>query len=167
MNMQEIGLPGKIGFALIFGAVFGLLLTFTPLALVFKPVDCWDSQDDFLYSWNQIGLIFSAVLAFFVQSMLKIRGWKGFFKTIAATYLCFQVFSLIAAYDVIYTQHCYYPLKLTAILKSYWGKTLFMWFVGAAFATIVCLPVLSVYKRILARIPAEKEDFLKLDLNAK
>lgn len=156
MILQKSNPFKNLVFALIFGAIFCLLLTFTPLAVLFRPTDCWDSQDDFLYSLNQLGLTTGACLAFFAQSFLKIQGWKGFLKTIAVLFLCFQAFSIASVFDDIYTQQCYFRQSLGEILSLYWTKILIVSLIKSALAMIVCLPVLIVYRRILAGLPAEK-----------
>jgi hypothetical protein len=167
MSVQTTELIGKFVFALIFGAIFCLLLTFTPLAYLYKPTDCWDYQADFLYSYNQLGLTVGAVSAFFVQSLMKFQGWKGFFKMIAAMFLCFLAYPIASEYYDIHKQQCYFPLSPGAIPESYWTKILLVSLIKSAVTTIICLPVLIVYKRVLTLLFSTKNNFLKLDLNAK
>lgn len=159
---------GRFLSAVVFGALFGSLLTFTPFGnLFFRSVDCWDSQDDFLFSSNQYGLIFSATLAFFIQSLMEIRGWKGFFITFAIAFLCFQFFSLAAMYDVIYVQRCYFPQSdLMEILKAHWKNFLFISLIKSACATIFCTPLLVICQRLAASFATERDDFPQINPDA-
>lgn len=169
MNIEPSKLFGKLLHAVAFGALFCSLLTFTPLGnLFFRPVDCWDSQDNFWFSSHQYGLIFSATLAFFVRSVMEIRGWRGFLATFAVAFLCFQFFSLAAIYDVIYVRHCYFPQSdFIEILKAHWKSFLLISLINSACATIFCVPPLVIYKRLSASFLRERDDFLKLDPGAK
>lgn len=158
--------PEKIVFAVIFGAFFWLFLTFTPLGHVFKPVDCWDYQEDFLFSKNQLALVCGAALAFFIQALLKTGGWKGFFKTIAVPYLCFQLYSLVAVYDVIYSKQCFFPSRLAEIPRLYLIRLIIALLLQSAVATFICVTLLVIYKSLPASPFKKKDDFTKLDLDA-
>jgi hypothetical protein len=159
--------PEKIVFAVMFGVIFGLFLTLTPLGDVFKPIDCWDYQEDFLFSKDQLALVFCAALAFFIQTLAKTGGWKGFFKTIAVSYLCFQPYSLVAVYDAVYSKQCFFPKSLAEIPALYLLRLITAALLLSAVAAFICATLLVIYKRLLASPFRKKDDFTKLDLDAK
>lgn len=158
----------KVFFSLIFGAAYGLFIGLSPLGHFYGKEYCYDlGNDEFLLGSRQSVLSICAALAFYTLTFLTIKRWKGLLKTIAVSYLCLFLYAIFHIYHDIRHDPCFLPPNPADITGKFLVEILFISLVITAFSTIICVPMLLVYKRISARFFAEKDDFLKLDLNAK
>jgi hypothetical protein len=168
MNFNFKKTVGKISLALIFGAVYGLFIGLSPLGNIYVKEYCYDlGGDEFLFESKQIVMSICAALAFYTLTFLTIKGWKGLLKTIAVSYLCLFLYAIFHIYYDIRHDPCFLPWNPTDITGEFLIKVLFISLVITTASTIILVPTLIVCKRVLARLFAEKDDFLKLDLNAK
>ncbi len=158
----------KVFFALIFGAAYGLFIGLSPLGHFYGSEYCYDmGSDEFLFGLKQLVISICAALAFYTLTFLTIRRWKGLLKTIAVSYLCLYLYAIFDIYHDIRHDPCFLPPNSADIAGKFLIKILTISLVITAFSTIIFVPVLLVYKRIFARLFAGKDDFLKLDINAK
>lgn len=168
MNFNLKKTVGKISLAVIFGAVYGLFIGLSPLGNIYVKEYCYDmGGDEFLFGSKQIVISICASLAFYTLTFLTIKRWKEFLKTIVVSYLCLYLYAIFHIYHDIRHNPCFLPWNPTGITGEFLIKVLFISLVITTVSTIICVPMILVYKRILARLFAEKDDFLKLDLNAK
>src|SRR5689334_10386499 len=95
-------------FALAFGAGFWLLLEALQPEIVNRIYNCGycDRCANILYDREQLVLAFCAGLAFLAVAFLKLRGFKGVLKTLAVSFLCFQIYSLSTAWSVARAEEC-------------------------------------------------------------
>lgn len=108
----------KIVFAGTFGASYFLLTLLIPFGYRFTGLYCDCTEPGSLFWKDQAVLAACAALSFYFSNSLKATGWRWFLKAAGTTYLCFQIYSIVAIHDLIFIQQCYYPAGLAEIPKT-------------------------------------------------
>jgi hypothetical protein len=106
INYQKLLINSSL--AVTFGVIYWMFLENIQSAIVNRIYNCdfCDRCANILYDKEQIVLAFCAALALLVGGFLKMKGWRGVLKTIAVSYLCFQVYSLVTIWSVIRSEEC-------------------------------------------------------------
>jgi hypothetical protein len=167
MNIN-LNAPEKCVFACVYGIAYGFFIGFSPIGRFFYIEYCYDmGSEDFLLGRMQLVMSICAALAFYALTSLTIKGWKGFLKTTAVSFLCFYLFSIIEIYHYIRHNPCFVPKYPDYITVQFFIWVLVISVAFTVFPSIIFMPVWLVSKFVLALLFAAKDDFLKLDLSAK
>lgn len=168
MNLKIEETSEKLVFSIIFGAIYGLFIGLSPLGRFYSSQYCFDLGDEeFLFGSRQVVLSICAGLAFYTLTFLTINRWKGLLKTIGVSCLCLFLYAIFHIYQNILENPCFFPGKSAAVTGELLTKILIISTVITVFSTIICVPMLLIFKRILVRFFDRKDDFLKLELNTK
>ncbi len=85
------------------------------------------------------------MLSFLAAARLKIKGWKGFLKTLAVSFLCFQIYFVLTKWSAFQSDECTalnYPRGSLPFLNEFVMQTFSGVWSG------VCAAVLIVYQQI-------------------
>ena len=146
MNIQTIQVLKNLLFAVIFGALFWLFLELIQSAFVNSRFSCCERCGNILFDAEQTILAFCAALSFFAVSFLKINGWKGVLKTLAVSFLCFQIYFLMTKWNASQSAECAaldYPRGSPLFLNE------FVMEIFTGFWSIICAAALIAYQQIL------------------
>ena len=167
----------KVVFASMFGIAYGFFIGLSPLGRFYRMGYCYEPGEKlFQYARMQLVTSICGAIAFYFLTSLKIKGWKGFLKTIAVSYLCFIPYSVVYLYKFI-SNPCFNGKLPDDINAKFLTWALSLLVLIAALSTLIFVPVwivskiigklaLIISKPILGRVFSKKE-FISLDLKEK
>jgi hypothetical protein len=174
----NLNTPRKVIFACIYGIAYGFFIALSPIGSFFHTEYCYDlGGEDFFLGRMQLVTSICAALAFYALTSITTKGWKGFLKTIAVSFLCFYLFSIFEIYQYIGHNSCFVPKYPDFITVKFFIWVLFFSVMLTVPTTIIFMPVWLVSKmlfnpvrRVLKPILSKvfpKKNFISLDLKEK
>lgn len=170
--------PGKVVFASMFGIAYGFFIGLSPLGDFYRVEYCYDAGEElFLYGRMQLVTSICGAIAFYFLTSLKIKGWNGFLKTIAISYLSFIPYSVFNLFQFISHNPCFNWKLPEGINANYLAWVLSFLLFITALSMLIFLPVwiaskiigklaLIISKPILGRVFSKKR-LISLDLIEK
>ena len=145
MNIQIASILKNLVFAVIFGAMFWVFLELIQTAFVDSRFSCCERCGNILFDREQVILAFCAMISFLLTAFLNFKDWKGFLKTLAVSFLCFQIYFLITKWSALQSAEC---SALNYPRGSPFGLNEFVMEAFTGIWATICAAVLIVYQQI-------------------
>jgi hypothetical protein len=150
----------RLGLAALFGSAYYLFLEWIqPLAIeTIYNCDSCARCANLLFDREQPILAVCAGLALFILGFLTIRGFRGGLKTLAVSFLVFQVYSLLTIWSVLRSEECTALYRVRApfvIAVVLLGIEILM--LSGLWAGLCALPILS-FQALRSTVFADDED---------